>query len=553
MGSNPLFQILAAVSSLKQFLAFIVVALPGLVLFLVRINRTKTVFRATAGGFLFLLVAAPLLWIICAPRLALALARFATANAGPFVVTETRFAAIHVGATVLVLAVLSTIGGLVVWLIVLGSTSPEGEVVRGSQLVAGDRWQKQTKRRKAAQITIAGCGIERGDESKHFAMIGTTGTGKSVAIREMLVGAQARGDRAIIADPDGGYLARFYDPARGDIILNPFDRRSATWDMMAEAGSDYAADQLAASLIPNPGGSADASWAGRARVLLSAILRRGRLAGIGTEEVYRLFAVAPREELAVLLAGTAAEPFLAQGASKLFDSVRSSTGDALNALEYVANAGTGSFSLTQWAASDNRGWVFLPYRADQIAALRSLIGPWLRLAIFATMSRPESDERPTWFVADELDAIGKIEGLDDALQRLRKFGGRCVLGFQTIGKVNSIYGTGIAAALVENCSTRLILRCAGGDRNSTAAFASALIGQQSYVKRSTSQGKHSEGKSSSSASYTAVTEDTVMASEIGQLPDLRGYLKVPSRTAWHSVGVTFRKMPERAASFVDVI
>jgi type IV secretory pathway TraG/TraD family ATPase VirD4 len=60
----------------------------------------------------------------------------------------------------------------------------------------------------------------------------------------------------------------------------------------------------------------------------------------------------------------------------------------------------------------------------------------MRLAIFAT-SRPEGDTAPTWFVADELDATGKIKGLDDALQRIRKFGGRCVLGFQTIGKVRA--------------------------------------------------------------------------------------------------------------------
>jgi hypothetical protein len=33
------------------------------------------------------------------------------------------------------------------------------------------------------------------------------GTGKSTAIREMLSAALARGDRAVIADPDGGYLS----------------------------------------------------------------------------------------------------------------------------------------------------------------------------------------------------------------------------------------------------------------------------------------------------------------------------------------------------------
>ncbi len=433
--------------------------------------------------------------------------------------------------------------------------SAAGEVTRGTQITSSKRWQSDTRKARIKHgplITIAGCGVTRDDEIKHFAVFGTTGTGKSVAIREMLMGSQARGDRAFIADPDGGFLARFYNPARGDIILNPFDARSAPWDMMAEAPSDFAADQLAESLIPDPGGSADTSWTGRARVLLSAILRRGRYAGIDIAEVYRLFAIAPREELQILLQGTAAEPFLADGAVKLFDNVRSSTGSALNALEYVAHAGNAPFSITKWAASDSKAWVFLPYRADQIAALKSLIGPWMRLAIMSTMSRAEGDEQPTWFVADELDAIGKMQSLDDALQRVRKFGGRCVLGFQTIGKVRAIYGDGIAAALVENCGTRLVLRCAGGDRNSTAAFASSLIGQQSYLKESINQGQHSKGSSSSGSSITTVTEDAVLPSQIEQLADLNGYLKVPSVAAWHTVKVPFVDMPKRSKSFVAV-
>ena len=48
-----------------------------------------------------------------------------------------------------------------------------------------------------------------------------------------------------------------------------------------------------------------------------------------------------------LLAGTAAEPFLADGAVKLFDNLRSSSGDALKALEYVAHAGKGPFSISK--------------------------------------------------------------------------------------------------------------------------------------------------------------------------------------------------------------
>ena len=96
------------------------------------------------------------------------------------------------------------------------------------------------------------------------------------------------------------------------------------------------------------------------------------------------------------------------------------------------------------------------------------------------------------------------------------------------------------------------MRCAGGDRNSTAAFASSLIGQQSYLKESTNQGQHSKGTSSSGSSITTVTEDAVLPSQIEQLADLNGYLKVPSVTAWHTVTVPFVDMPKRSKSFVAV-
>jgi DNA helicase HerA-like ATPase len=70
----------------------------------------------------------------------------------------------------------------------------------------------------AGAVTLAGVEIPELDETKHFKVVGTTGSGKSTAIRELVKGALARGDRAIIADPDGGYLGRFYHADRGDVI-----------------------------------------------------------------------------------------------------------------------------------------------------------------------------------------------------------------------------------------------------------------------------------------------------------------------------------------------
>ncbi len=83
--------------------------------------------------------------------------------------------------------------------------------------------------------------------------------------------------------------------------------------------------------------------------------------------------------------------------------------------------------------------LFLPYRANEITSLRNIISTWMRLAIFESMNTAAGDQR-LWFVVDELDARGAIDGLKDAPARLRKFGGRCVLGFQSIGQVRGTYG-----------------------------------------------------------------------------------------------------------------
>lgn len=47
-------------------------------------------------------------------------------------------------------------------------------------------------------------------DNMHFKMLGITGTGTSTAVREPLECGLARGDRAAVADSDGGYRALFF-------------------------------------------------------------------------------------------------------------------------------------------------------------------------------------------------------------------------------------------------------------------------------------------------------------------------------------------------------
>src|ERR1700729_978488 len=175
----------------------------------------------------------------------------------------------------------------------------------------------------------------------------------------------------------------------------------------------------------------------------------------------------------------------------MFASIRSVAVSAMAALQYIQMQRAAPFSVRGWIRS-GRGVLFIPYRAGQIAALRSLIAAWMRLAIFEAMSQPEDRDQRLWFVVDELDALGAIDGLKDALARLRKFGCRCVLGFQSIAQVSSTYGHGEAQTLVENCSNTLILRCSGSENGGTSLFASRLIGDREVLRRQESRGRDRE-------------------------------------------------------------
>jgi type IV secretory pathway TraG/TraD family ATPase VirD4 len=194
------------------------------------------------------------------------------------------------------------------------------------------------------------------------------------------------------------------------------------------------------------------------------------------------------------------------------------------------------------------GVLFIPYKAGQIAALRSTISAWMRLAIFETMDqeevrdadsrRPDSGEpnRRLWFIVDELDALGQIDGLKDALARLRKFGGRCVLGFQSIAQVSSTYGQGEAHTLVENCGNTLILRCSASEGGGTARFASQLIGEREVMHTTVSKSRRvAEFSGSITHSEHLSVEPAVLPSQVEQLPDLAGYLKFASNPRWHRV------------------
>ena len=390
---------------------------------------------------------------------------------------------------------------------------------------------------KAGQIAFAGELLPREAEVKHIVALGTTGTGKSTAGYTLIRTAIDRGDRMVIADPGGDALSRFWQ--RDDVILNPFDARSVKWDMFAEIEewTDY--DRMAEALLPLSGSAEGDEWVGEGRTLLSCLIRSYHGLGAGTSDDFAKVLLTGGNDLwAELCEGTEAAVLFEDGNERMRGSVVNKLKPATKLLNAIANSEGRPFSVRQWVR-EGRGRLWLPYRINQLAALKSAIGTWFSVAILETLSLPEDRERRIWFMADELDVLGTVPDLDKGLTNGRRFGACFVLGFQSIAQLEKNYGRHLSRAIIENCSTKLILRCEVSEQGGTAEFASRLIGDREVLREEHSESYSHSGGASESTNTRQATERALLASEITQLPDRSGYLKIGGEDRWQKVEFPF--------------
>ncbi len=372
-------------------------------------------------------------------------------------------------------------------------------------------------------IVLGGILLPRSLESQHFLFAGATGSGKTQGINLILETARTRRSRVIVADSGGGALSRFF--RAGDRILNPLDARTAEWSPFAELRDKHDSERIARAVIPDAAGDSQ-EWNHYARTLMAELLRAmWGLKQYETTSLLRLLTAAPPAELAMYLNGTPAQPFCQEGNEKMLANTRAIIGTYLSAWSNLTD--NGSFSVRDWIrAEGGMSWLFITYRDDQFALLRPLISTWLDLAIVEGLALDEDQPREIWFVMDEVDSLGKISNLRQALTKLRKYGCKCVLGLQTVSQLRSTYGKDEAQTLMANIGTKIVLRAGDGE---TAEYFSAEFGSQEIqrVQKSSSKASGVQFTKTQGSAEVRETRRTVLDSEIAGLDDLHGYLKAP--------------------------
>ena len=432
--------------------------------------------------------------------------------------------------------------------------------IRGAELVTAGELRKRVRPahlraldrlpggKRLRPYRIAGIPYPERTETQHTIVSGTTGSGKTVLISDLVSQIRARGERCVIYDKMGSYTAAFFDPAR-DVLMNPLDARAPRWSPFLEARNPRDFDMMAAALIPQQKDTVDPFWVTAARQLFS------NGAGVfwkkGVTENKVLVDHLLKTDLTALaeaMEGTVAQSIVDPENPKTALSVRAMLTANLSALEFLPDTGK-PFSIRDWISDENKdGFLFLTSRGDQHASLRGLISTWLEIAVNAMLTLAQDDGRRIWVILDELPTLHQVPSLQPGLAESRQFGGCFVLGVQVASALRDLYGRNGAETISGLCGTRVVL--AAPDRD-TAQWSADSLGR-SEVEEVAEGYSYGANTIRDGVSLTPRRELRALAlpSEIMRLPNLEGYLKFPGPLPVASIRLKYVARGAAAERFV---
>ena len=407
-------------------------------------------------------------------------------------------------------------------------------VITGTQVTTEKRLAKLTGKEAGAHaLAIGTVPIPSRLETRHMAMIGTTGSGKTTALRQLLDGIEARGEAALVYDTSGEFIAHYYRPERGDVILNPFDARCAYWSPFAEIAHPADAARIAHQFITEANGhDKDDVWLEMARILVANMIVQLWEEGNGTlPNLLAAFQNMAKDELKEWLKETSSARTFADDADRATGSVLFMLAKAANLIQFLRVEGSGGapFAFRDFIhgldkRTGARPWIFVPRKEDYFEASKPLLACWLECAASAALGLPPSPDRRIWFVLDELADLPRVDNLARLLPEGRKFGAAVVLTFQALGQMRHRYGPQIAESMLGCCNTKLFLQTIDSE---TRQWASQTIGDcEVEIQTMTDALAEGDDEARTTLGRMRRTRPAVLESEL-RLPKHEGYLLFP--------------------------
>jgi len=396
----------------------------------------------------------------------------------------------------------------------------DGRRLKGPEMVTVKEFNKKTGADGITFLTTRGresLSIPRSLESSHMMMMGDTGSGKSVLQRRVLMQIAERGETAIVYDPALEHTPQFFNPARGDLILNPLDVRCPYWSPSDEVMHEAEALTLATSLFPDKPHENTFFVEGPRKIFAHLLTLKPT-----PEELVRW--MSHEEELDRLLKGTELTAFIYRGAGPQRGGVLGALNMVADSLKLLPKEGETKqrWTTEEWSRQRS-GWIFLTSTPRFRERLLPLMSLWLDTLVLRLMNQGDPALRHAWFVLDELASLQRLPQLHTALTENRKSGNPVVIGFQGRSQLEVRYGHE-AESMLSQPATKIFLHTS---EPRAAKWISDTIGEveMERVKETVNTQPLTIAKSKSYQNERR-TEPLVLPSEISGLQRLHALLKV---------------------------
>ncbi len=381
--------------------------------------------------------------------------------------------------------------------------------------------------------------------SRHIAVIGATGGGKTQILRNPMKDIFAKNHRALIFDIKRDWTKFFPDA----IIVAAADARGWAWDVGRDLRTESDADQFNELLIPE---SKDPFWSAAARAVLKGYLLKlmaERGADWGWKDLVEVLGT-PDEEVPEIMrrynpiALKAVEAAEAQGApNQTAQSIRMTMQTYCAPLYQLARAWGDTPTERRWSALD---W-FLPSdfpHADgapnaaqvgrrqvimqgdlsreklthsYIAAVYSIVASHIGDLPEAADVPPREDglSSSTFLVCDEFPTLGKVPAIELVISLGRSKDVRLLMGLQNVEQLQKIYDKETAANWMSQMGTTIVCRVSPG---ATATAVREMVGKKEVERENLSVSTGASGNSQTvmtSRDEMAVLYESELSDDLG--------------------------------------
>jgi type IV secretory pathway TraG/TraD family ATPase VirD4 len=437
------------------------------------------------------------------------------------------------GKSLLALFAARLIGGGVILVVLLVLAVPQdikrfrqmkyGRVLRGPLMLTPKQFNRAAKGEGVGFVTTESrrmMRIPQRKEAQHIQIMGDTGAGKTQLIMQILRQIRDRKDSAIVYDPACEYIQRFFDPKRGDIVLNPLDDRCPYWGPAQEMESNAEADAIAASLYQRKTDVIDEFFHDTPAQIFAHLLKLG-------PTPHQLAAwMASDAELLKRVQGTEMAFYIDKKAGPQRAGVLSSLTLVAKSFRLLPEKDENRpvWNARSWAKK-RQGWIFITSRPAERDTLRPLHSLWIDLLVMRLLTAPQPGQRPVWFVIDELASLQKLPQLHTAITENRKSKNPLVLGFQGKAQLEVTYGH-LAEVMLSQPATKIFMKTT---EPKAAEWISETIGKVEIERLK--ETKFDGTRSGKNFTVERQIEPLVMGSEIAGLDDRHAYLKLGNNVA----------------------